>query len=404
MLIREARFYIRPGAPACREVSSRGGIDKVPPGLSGLFTHTAGMDGDRPIFDEAMFHAQRQVTAYRDETPRPTYTCTLRLVTGTGMDAYATFGSGYHADELEWEAKAFKVTLAPLLVGVDAYDREYLWQRLWYAQRFFYTGRRPVDLVDDMLWDLASRQACLPVYKLLGACREQVPAYRNISGATLDELVADALRARDQEGFVGCKDHSYRGVAANAALATQLRAAVGDGFRLMHDPVESYTVDEAVRIGRVLERQGYEWIEEPLQDYDLMGLRKLCATLDLPVLALEWIGAIGGQPFNTAAFLALEAADIVRQRGVGITGQVKQAQLAESFGVQVHGGNPHVVLAISNDPLFEAMGLAPLPADAALDCRGRVVVDQGAMSIAWAPVRPAEPDWDQIERESVCVV
>ena len=404
MVIKDVRFYIRPGQPACREVRSRGGIDKVPPGLSGLFTHTAGVVGDQPIYDEAMFHGERQVVCYRDETPRPTYSATIRLVTDSGMDAYASFGSGYHEDELEWEAKGFKVTLAPLLVGVDAFDREYIWQRLWYAQRFFYTGRRPVDLVDDMLWDLASRHARLPVYKLLGAYREQIPAYRNIHGATVEELVADALRARDAEGFLGCKDHSYRGVEGNAVLARELRAALGDGFHLMHDPVESYTGDEAVRIGRVLERLGYEWIEEPLQDYDLLGLQKLCATLDLPVLALEWIGSIGGQPFNTSAYLALQAADIVRQRGVGITGQMKQAQLAESFGVQVHGGNPQVILAIRNDPLFEAGGLAPLPPDAVLDCRGRVVVHDGYLSIAWKPERPPEPDWDQVERESCCVV
>ena len=83
---------------------------------------------------------------------------------------------------------------------------------------------------------------------------------------------------------------------------------------------------------------------------------------------------------------------------------MKQAQLAESFGVQVHGGNPHVVLAIANDPLFEAGGLEPLPAGAALDCRGRVVVQDGHMSIAWSPQRPDEPDWDAVESEAVSIV
>ena len=180
---------------------------------------------------------------------------------------------------------------------------------------------------------------------------------------------------------------------------------MGDDYLLLHDPVESYTYPEAVQIGRELERLNYTWIEEPLQDYDIMGLRKLCASLDLPVLALEWIGAIGGQPFNTAPYLALEATDIVRQRGIGITGQIKQAQLAESFGAQVHGGDPQAILAVANDPLFETVGgLAPRPADEDLDCRGRLVVEDGWMSIAWRPERPAVPDWDAMERDSVSVV
>lgn len=172
---------------------------------------------------------------------------------------------------------------------------------------------------------------------------------------------------------------------------------LGDDFMLFHDPVESYTYEDAVRVGRAMERLGYEWIEEPLQDYDLMGLKKLCATLDLPVLALEWIGAIGGQPYNTAPYLAMQAADIVRQRGIGITGQVKQPQLAESFGVPVHGGDPHVILASGNDPVFEAyMGLQPRPGEADLTYLGVLVVEDGYMSVAWADRRPPETDWDAV--------
>ena len=96
----------------------------------------------------------------------------------------------------------------------------------------------------------------------------------------------------------------------------------------------------------------------------------------------------------------------MRQRGVGITGSVKQAQLAESFGARVHGGDPHTILANSNDPIFEAAGggLAPRPPDGDLDCLGTTVVEDGWMSVAWKPVRPPEPDWDEIERTSVAVV
>ncbi|MFH1568166.1 MAG: enolase C-terminal domain-like protein, partial [Gemmatimonadota bacterium] len=305
MIIRQIEVYVTQGPPARRRAGHPhgGSIDRIPPGLSGRFTHTSGFGGALAV----------QPPVYEAEAESPTYAATLRLVTDGGFSAWAGFGSGFSGEELLWKGREFAARIAPLLVGVDAFDREYLWQRLWYAQRFFYTGRQVVDLVDRMLWDLASRWARLPIYKLLGAARERVPAYRNIGGDTVDELVADARRAVE-EGYVGCKDHSYRGVKGNTELARALRAAVGDGFLLLHDPVESYTYPEAVRIGRQLERLDYTWIEEPLQDYDLLGLRKLCASLDLPVLVLEWIGAIGGQPFNTAPYLALEAADIVRQR------------------------------------------------------------------------------------------
>lgn len=403
MNIRQVAIYIIEGPPARREVrhAHGGSIDLIPPGLSGRFTHTSGFGG--PMAHEPPVYVAEEET--------PTYSATLRLVTDGELDAWTGFASGFNADELLWQARQFAAVIAPLLVGVDAFDREYIWQRLWYAQRFYYTGRQVLDMVDNMLWDLASRWAKLPVYKLLGAAREKVPAYRNIGGATIDELVADGVRARD-EGYVGCKDHSYRGVQGNTDLARALRAALGDDFVLLHDPVESYTYPEAVQIGRELERLNYTWIEEPLQDYDIMGLRKLCASLDLPVLTLEWIGAIGGQPFNTAPYLAMQAADIVRQRGIGITGQIKQAQLAESFGAQVHGGNPQVVLAVANDPLYETVGGlvtqvrdgAGRPADNTLDCRGTPYVEDGHLQIAWRPERPATPDWDDMERTATSVL
>lgn len=395
MLIQAVEFYILPGDPVVRQVDgSRGSMDKVPPGWTGMFTHTYGLRGALGNPD----------VSYRDDAPSPTFRSVLRLVTDGDLSPYCDFATGFHADDLAWSAREFMATIAPMLIGVDPFDRELIWQKLWYAQRFFYTGRGLVDTIDNMLWDFASRHAGLPVYKLLGAYRDSIPAYGLIGGATIEEHVDHALRVQAQ-GFVGAKDHSYRGVKGNIELAGQLRAATGDDFLLMHDPVECYDYDEAVQVGRALEKLDYKWMEEPLQDYDLLGLKRLSDRLDLPILALEWIGYLGGQPFNASAFLAQQACDIVRQRGVGITGQMKLAHLAESFGALVHGGNPHVILAIRNDPLFEAyMGVTPRPPEEELTCRGALVVENGAMSIAYNDRRPPEPDWDAYARRRVIAV
>ena len=252
-----------------------------------------------------------------------------------------------------------------------------------------YTGRGLIQSFDEMLWDLASRHARMPLYQLLGGARDRIPAYRNIGGRNTDEYVQSAMQARE-EGFKGAKDHSYAGVQGNAEQFRALREPMGDDFILIHDPVESCTCDEAIKIGREMERLGYAWIEEPLQDFDIMGLKKLCATLDLPVLAMEWVGSLAGQPFNASTFVALQATDIVRQRSIGLTGQIKLAQMAESFGLDVHGGNAHVVLAIHNDPIYEYGSEGPLPPPqdpATLTFQGIKVIDDGYMRPVRRPAR-----------------
>ena len=102
-----------------------------------------------------------------------------------------------------------------------------------------YTGRGLIQSVDEMLWDLASRHARMPLYQLLGGARDRIPAYRNIGGRNTDEYVQSAMQARE-EGFKGAKDHSYAGVQGNAERFRALRE--GDGGRLHPYP----------RSGRVL--------------------------------------------------------------------------------------------------------------------------------------------------------
>jgi len=79
--------------------------------------------------------------------------------------------------------------------------------------------------------------------------------------------------------------------------------------------------------------------------------------------------------------------------------------MAESMGVPVHGGDTHVILAIGNDPLFEAyMGLQPDPPEEELDCRGKLVVADGVARIAWSDRPVKDPDWDEVARSAVMTI
>ena len=169
MQIKAVQFYILPGDPVVREVDgSRGGMEQQPQSWTGMFTHTHGLRG----------HLGNPPVHYRDDKPSLTFRSVLRVVTDGELSAYTDFASGFHADDLAWEARKFMATIAPMLIGVDAFDREHIWQKLWYAQRFFYTGRGLVDMIDTMFWDLFSRYARLPIYKLLRRLPREHPCLR----------------------------------------------------------------------------------------------------------------------------------------------------------------------------------------------------------------------------------
>ena len=101
--------------------------------------------------------------------------CLIRLLCDDGTegwsDACYTFGP----------ARAFAATWLDAfrdeLVGVDPLDREYIFQKLWFANRFNWLHPWMMSYADVALWDIAGKVCNLPISKLLGAFRQRIPCY-----------------------------------------------------------------------------------------------------------------------------------------------------------------------------------------------------------------------------------
>lgn len=337
-------------------------------------------------------------------SPRPAYLSVLSIRTDENLETCGVFGSSWGREHLEWEAHTFLSQWKPDLVGADALNREYLWQKMWMARRYYHMpSTAPIALIDSLLWDLAGLRADLPVHKLLGGFRDRGPAYLTETGIPFEDTLKSAQRAVD-EGYKGFKDHSMLGVETNLSLAKAIRNLVGDDMVLMHDPVQQYSVEDAIRVSRELEKLDYLWIEEPLQEVDIRGLKTLSDAVDLPVMALE---SIPGNPYLAVPYLTDNAIDIVRQTDLGITGQMKLANLAEMFGKYCHGGNPHVVAAIRNDDRWEVSAWAPTGKDRSIDeafqglIRDTTRVEDGYMYVPQTAGLGREIDWQGITDRTV---
>jgi L-alanine-DL-glutamate epimerase-like enolase superfamily enzyme len=267
-----------------------------------------------------------------------------------------------------------------VLVGQDAFDRERIWQDLEHWQRGS-AGQltdRALAVVETALWDLAGRALKTPVYKLLGAYRDKVPAY----GSTMcgDELAGGLATPDDYanfavklvaRGYKAIKLHTWMppvsfapSVSMDIKACAAVREAVGPNIDLMLDGYHWYTRTEALKIGRALEKLEFAWFEEMMNEQSIASYKWLSDQLDIAIVGPE---SISGKHHSRADWAVAGACDILRAGVQGIGGigpTMKVAALAEAFGMncEVHGNgaaNLAVVGAIKNCQWYERGLLHP---------------------------------------------
>jgi len=270
------------------------------------------------------------------------------IETDTGAAGYY-FGGGSHGDQEGLHADDRELLLGrirSLLVGQDPFDRELIWKWLWVAN----IPEHVASVVDLALWDLAGRALELPVYKLLGGARDRVKAYASTypnvgSPEQYAEHALDCQRA----GYLAYKIHPHYFWDPGTRTATPgrpsnvdwdiqtcrlVRQAVGPDYTLMYDPWGTYhSVEEALKVGRELERLNFLWYEHPMPEYRVESYVRLARELTIPILSPE---IAAGGVFTRAEWILRGASDMSRidtNRG-GVTGARKTQIVCEAYGVR----------------------------------------------------------------------
>jgi L-alanine-DL-glutamate epimerase-like enolase superfamily enzyme len=184
-----------------------------------------------------------------------------------------------------WSAEAFlheKVLGAdPTDIGVLIHAPEYLRQQ-----------RQPPLVIEHALWDLLGKAAGLPVYKLLGGYRTEVPAYCS-TGSTLSpkEHVEQAWDAY-KRGYRAIKLRLHRAALADDLGAVRaVREALPADMAIMADANQAqnpyWSRATALEAARALEEMGVLWLEEPMPVYDVEGLQALRSKVEIPIAGAE---------------------------------------------------------------------------------------------------------------------
>jgi L-alanine-DL-glutamate epimerase-like enolase superfamily enzyme len=338
------------------------------------------------------YPAVQSVTAaaYEIPTDRPEADGTLAWSSTTLVVAHVT-GGGQTGIGYTYGAGACKPLiegpLAEAAGGQNALDGAAAWQAMVRAVRNM--GRpglvsHAISAVDTALWDLKAILLGLPVSRLLGMARSEVPVYGSGGFTTYDEAATRAQLERWTGDWaiprVKIKIGESWGTEpdrdlARIALARQL---IGPDAELYVDANGGYTRKQAVRMAHAMAEHGVTWFEEPVSSDDLDGLREVRDQVDPDVTAGEY----GYDLAYFARMVDAQAVDCLQvdvTRCGGITEWARAAAVAAARGLQVSGHcapnlHAHVAAATPNlrhlEYFHDHVRIESMLFDGVLDPRG----------------------------------
>ncbi|RWA77943.1 MAG: mandelate racemase/muconate lactonizing enzyme family protein [Mesorhizobium sp.] len=222
-----------------------------------------------------------------------------------------------------------------MLVGQDPRHVERLWSFLYGQLHRSGTGginTLALGAIDIALWDIAAMSYNVPLHRLLGARRENIPTYGSGIDLFLD---CDALLSQ-VDGFLSQGHNAVKiKIGRNDAEEDLERVAavkklIGPTRRLFVDANQRWNVADCMSRLQKLAPFDLGWIEEPLHAEDVRGHADLRRLVSQPI-------AIGESLYTRhqfADYLQANAVDFVQAdvcRVGGISEWLKIANLSASF-------------------------------------------------------------------------
>ena len=279
--------------------------------------------------------------------------------------------------------------LAPVVSGADPLDVTGLSQSMIRAVR---NAGRPglvsyaIGAVDVALWDLKARLLDLPLHRLLGAVRPDVPVYGSGGFTTYDAAQLDhQLTGWCEQGIPRVKikigESWGTRVGRDLERMRHTRTVIGRDVELFVDANGGYSRKQAVRVMRAAADLDVRWFEEPVSSDDLDGLREVRDAVDADVAAGEY----GNDLYYFRRLCESSAVDCLQadaSRCGGITEWLRAAAVAASFGLEVSGHcaphlHVHAAASIPNlrhlEWFHDHARIESMFFDGALDPRGGTV-------------------------------
>ena len=255
-----------------------------------------------------------------------------------------------HGFQLESLYPIFTNLVQPFFINKDARDLDLIMEKVYiYKLNFRLSGLAlgaPLATIEFAILDMMGHIAGLPMGQLIGNIHHpevemyQATEYRDKPVEESMELItrdvgennARALKIKVGGLMFETEDLHAEGPPGRTEIIIPLvRKTFGDDLVLYADANGFYSVEEAIRVGKLLEEYNYQFFEEPVPFHWYEETKEVADALSIPI-------AGGEQEFSLHGFrwlIANNGLEIVQPDLFyfgGMIRSMKVARMAEAFG------------------------------------------------------------------------
>ena len=181
----------------------------------------------------------------------------------------------------------------------------------------------------------------MPLYKLIGGSREKIPYYIAGGYYAKDKGIKELQEEMEEYLSWGAKAVKMKvgllSMKEDAARVKAVREVIGDDIKLMLDANCSYKAYEAIEFAKMVEQYNLYWFEEPVDQEDYAGYKKISEKCNIPIAA----GENEMTRFGFRDLLSYNAVDILNPDATcmgGVTEFLKVAAMADAHNIAL---SPH---------------------------------------------------------------
>ena len=219
-------------------------------------------------------------------------------------------------------------TLAPAIIGEDPLNVERIEEKMDLSM----LGNTSAKLALEMAaFDLKGKILGIGVRELLGGYREKIETDLTIGIKSPEEMGEEAVSIVES-GFKAIKLKVGVDVEEDVQRVKVVRDAVGPDIKIRIDANQGWTVKEALKALRMMERYDVEIAEQPVRWDDLEGMAYVTKMSPIPIMADESVHT----PEDAIKVVKMGAADYINiklMKAGGLLKARKIAAISEAAGI-----------------------------------------------------------------------